>query len=96
MIGQKIPNRKNVLTNNLVSANKLIPRWIAILKDTQTWEQNDPRYLEDCVTKTEDENDQALININYCYRVTCNESLGKSRTSQRHTTGNQKKQPTVV
>ena len=35
-------------------------------------ERNVLRYLEDYVTKVENENDQALFNIDYCYKATCN------------------------
>ena len=73
-IRRKIPNRKNFKTSNLVSVNKLIPR---VEEDSNPRrnlkrELNVPRYLGDYVTKVEDENDQALININYCYKATCN------------------------
>ena len=47
---------------------------------------------EDCVTKAGNENDLALINVNYCNKVTCNvpRTNMEDTSLQRHTTGNQR------
>ena len=53
----------------------------------QKW--NVPCYMEDYVTKAKDENDQTLINIDYCYKAMYN----VPQTPQSHTTGNQRSNP---
>ena len=42
------------------------------LRHYPRWGRKAPQYLNDYITNSEEDSDQALINIDYCYKATCN------------------------